>query len=91
MLQRNQNECVQRDEKSECGEWEFWHGALVFCSRLQLAAPIGRSPFAALPLDPLDPSFGPGEGVWRAGVVSSHELHHDHQLIDLSCGLCSEM
>ena len=29
-----------------------WHVAMVYCSCLQQAAPIGRSPFAALPLDP---------------------------------------
>ena len=28
---------------------------IVYCSHLQLAAPIGRSPFAALPLDPFPP------------------------------------
>ena len=27
----------------------FWQEAMVLCSRLQLAAPTGRSPFAALP------------------------------------------
>ena len=32
-----------------------WHVALVYCSRLQLAAPIGRSLFAALPLYPFPP------------------------------------
>ena len=32
--------------------WGFWHVALVCCSHLQLAVPIGQSPFAALPLDP---------------------------------------
>ena len=31
------------------------HVALVSCSRLQPAAPIGRSPFTALPLDPFPP------------------------------------
>ena len=35
--------------------WGFWHDAMVCCSRLQLAAPTGRSPFAALPLDPFPP------------------------------------
>ena len=32
-----------------------WHDAMVCCSRLQLAAPTGRSPFAALSLDPFPP------------------------------------
>ena len=35
------------------GGWGGWHVAMVCCSHLQLAAPIGQSPFAALPLDPL--------------------------------------
>ena len=30
-----------------------WHDATVYCCRLH--APIGRSPFAALPLDPFPP------------------------------------
>ena len=48
-----------------CGE-KGWHSTsvsrggpacrLVDCSRLQPAAPIGRSPFAALPSDPFSPS-----------------------------------
>ena len=33
----------------------FWHDAMVCCSHLQLAVPTGRSPFAALPLDPFPP------------------------------------
>ena len=33
-----------------------WHVAMVYCSRLQVVVPIGRSPFAALPLNPLPPS-----------------------------------
>ena len=33
--------------------WGGWHEAVVSWSRLQLAAPSGRSPFAALPF----PSF----------------------------------
>ena len=37
-----------------------WHVALVYCG-LRLAAPIGRSPFAALPLDPC-PLLGAGGG-----------------------------
>jgi hypothetical protein len=32
-----------------------WHDAMVCCSRLQLAAPTGPSPFAALSLDPFPP------------------------------------
>ena len=32
-----------------------WHDAMVYCSRLQLAAPTGRSPSAAFPLDPFPP------------------------------------
>ena len=32
-----------------------WHVAMVCCYRLQLAAPIGQSPFTALPLDPFPP------------------------------------
>ena len=35
-----------------------WHDAMVYCSRLQRAAPTGRSPFAALPL--AFPSIGGG-------------------------------
>ena len=38
------------------GRGRFWHDALVRCSRLQRAAPIGRLPFASLPLDPFSPS-----------------------------------
>ena len=39
-----------------CARWRVgWHVALVYCSQLQLAGPIGRSPFAALPLDPFPP------------------------------------
>ena len=50
-----------------------WHVGLVYCSRLQLAAPIGRSPFTALPLDPFPPSVVVLIGlstpcVWRVGV-----------------------
>ena len=39
------------------GSWApwGWHDAMVFCSRLQLVAPTGRSPFAARPLDPFPP------------------------------------
>ena len=33
----------------------MWHVAIVYFSRLQLAAPTGRSPFAALPLDLFSP------------------------------------
>ena len=33
----------------------FWHVALGLFFRLQLAAPTGQSPFAALPLDPFPP------------------------------------
>ena len=33
-----------------------WHVAVVCCSCLPLAAPIGRSPFAARPSDPFPPS-----------------------------------
>ena len=32
-----------------------WHEVMVYCSRLQLAVPTGRWPFAALPLDAFPP------------------------------------
>ena len=38
-----------------CGWGGFGKLPWVYCPRLRLAAPIGRSPFAALPLDPLPP------------------------------------
>ena len=43
------------------GGWGFWHVAFVYSSRLQQAAPVGRSPFAAVPSDPF-PSGGRGLG-----------------------------
>ena len=44
--------CAQRSGTPRCRGGGGWHVAFVYCSRLQRAAPIGRSPFAALPLDP---------------------------------------
>ena len=46
----NSNNTVQN---KAFGDGGFWHDAMVCWSRLQLAAPTGRSPFAALPLDPI--------------------------------------
>ena len=51
-----------------------WHDASVYCSRLQRAAPIGRSPFAALPLDPFPPSAVVPIGLSPPCVLPSSSL-----------------
>ena len=57
MLQNPHVQIQKKGAAACCGMLRHVAAALA-CSRLQLAAPIGRSPFAALPLDPWTTGIG---------------------------------
>ena len=60
------------------------HVAMVYCSRLQLAAPTGRSPFAALPLD--TPSIGAGTHPPLASPGGAPPMVYGHRNMSLGGG-----